>query len=738
MISIREFAGKHRALLLIWLIYLTLGVVYNMSLPLFEAPDEVTHFRFVSWLATERRLPDMVADLAAVGHQVWQPPLYYALVAPFVIGIDRSDLYSVSPFNEHWRAGAGINVFNHTRSEDFPYQKTTLAVHVTRLLSTLLGSLALISTYGLARLIAPSTAVLSTALVAFNPQFLFISAAVSNDVLVASLGGLAIWFLVWLLFQPGLRFWHFVALGCLWGLLTLAKLSGLAFGVVILVGLGLIAWQRRTWTTVLIGGSVALLTAVLIAGWWFVRNWLNYGDPLAWQQLMHPLAPLIRTNPISWVETFQYAAFLRKSYWAMFGHGIRAPESFYWFVLGVMTLSGVGLLVWLGKNGRRQWLQPRTQAILLLIIWSGIIFISLLRWMRLLRDTDQGRLLFPAIVSLAVLMALGLKTISGQTRWLQQAVLCVLGVWAAAFPWLTIQSAYAHPKPLPAAADLPNPLHAQFDHEIQLAGFDLTSSTVRPGEAVTIDLYWGALQTIRENYQVRLRLIDAEWHAVAQSATVPYQGRYATSLWQPGDIFRDRYVLPPVANDAVPGRGHLVVSLHPWRNLKDALPVTVDTIPVGNELIITNLKISPLQPLKYQPEQEVDANLGGRAILLGYDAPGTAVPGTSLPITLYWQALEPDGKDYTVFIHLLDANGQLVAQTDGQPQESRYPTSIWESGEQIKDDHLLILPGDLVPGQYKLFTGLYNLESGQRLPLVAATNVLQSDNRINLSTLKIH
>lgn len=718
-------------------LYLLLGIVYNVSLPLFEAPDEFSHFRFVHWLEAERRLPVTNADTAAIGHEAWQPPLYYALLAPFIAGIERDDLYSVAPVNMDWRAGAGINTHFHTAAEGFPYQKTTLAVRVTRFVSTLIGAVAVVSAFGLGRLIGPGTAVLAAALVAFNPQFLFISAAINNDTLAAALGGLALWLLVWLLFRPDLRLWHFALLGFLWGLLTLAKLSGIAFGAVIVVGLALLAWRRRAWGRAVGGGLVVLATAVLTAGWWFWRNWQLYGDPLAWDAMLAPVALLLRTDPLSWGELLEYAAFLRFSYWAMFGYGIPAPLLFYWFVWGVMLLGAVGLLLWAWRNGRAAWRQPQTHAVLLLLLWSGAVFVSLVRWMQLLIDTNQGRLLYPALVSLAVLLALGIKTASGQVRWLGAAVLGGLVLWAAVLPWLTIQPAYAKPKPLGETAVIPNPVQIEFGEEIRLAGFALADATLKPGETAVVDLYWGALREIGENYQARVRLLDADWHTVASAALVPYQGRYATLLWQPGEIFQDRYTLSPMADTAVPGRGRVVVSLHPWGNLAEALPVTVNGLPVGDELTLAQLKIAPLHPPGYQPERETHVTFGQEAILLGYDVAETAVAGTSLPVTLYWQALEPDGRDYTVFIHLLNTNGELVAQADGPPQQNRYPTSIWEAGEQIKDEHQVTLPTDLPPGSYQLTVGLYHLESGQRLPIQSATNPVQPDDRVILSLINI-
>jgi hypothetical protein len=93
----------------------------------------------------------------------------------------------------------------------------------------------------------------------------------------------------------------------------------------------------------------------------------------------------------------------------------------------------------------------------------------------------------------------------------------------------------------------------------------------------------------------------------------------------------------------------------------------------------------------------------------------TVQPGDVLPVTLHWQARQPIPADYQVFVHLLDAEGNLVAQADGQPALWARPTSSWRPEEPIEDRHALWLPADLPPGDYTLLAGLYLPASGERL-----------------------
>ena len=113
--------------------------------------------------------------------------------------------------------------------------------------------------------------------------------------------------------------------------------------------------------------------------------------------------------------------------------------------------------------------------------------------------------------------------------------------------------------------------------------------------------------------------------------------------------------------------------------------------------------------------------------LIGYDQPvgavsagSTAGAGQSLPFHLYWQAEAATATNYQVFNHLLDAEGNLIAQIDGPPLPDpllRRGTMDWSDPEEIiySREYALALPEDLPPGQYSIVTGFYRRDNGQRL-----------------------
>lgn len=96
---------------------------------------------------------------------------------------------------------------------------------------------------------------------------------------------------------------------------------------------------------------------------------------------------------------------------------------------------------------------------------------------------------------------------------------------------------------------------------------------------------------------------------------------------------------------------------------------------------------------------------------------GPLQSGQRLQLDVTWQALQPFTEDWKVFVHLVDAKGQVVAQFDGQPREGMYPTSRWIPGELVNDSYPLLIPAPIPPGPYQVFVGLYNEATGARLPV---------------------
>ena len=110
--------------------------------------------------------------------------------------------------------------------------------------------------------------------------------------------------------------------------------------------------------------------------------------------------------------------------------------------------------------------------------------------------------------------------------------------------------------------------------------------------------------------------------------------------------------------------------------------------------------------------------LGSDIVLQGFRGGNPALTaGEVSQLQLIWQALKKPARRYKVFLQLLDATDQVIAQRDSEPVGDGRPTDTWEPGEVIPDNHGVLIPPGTPPGDYRRIVGLYDRETGERLRL---------------------
>ncbi len=117
------------------------------------------------------------------------------------------------------------------------------------------------------------------------------------------------------------------------------------------------------------------------------------------------------------------------------------------------------------------------------------------------------------------------------------------------------------------------------------------------------------------------------------------------------------------------------------------------------------------------PENNADILFGDALRLTGYTIQQNE---TALEVTLFWRGERGVLRPYTVFNHLINEQGTLVAQQDNWPGNSQWPPTCWYVGETVVDHYTIPLPENLPPGSYTLLTGWYDAADGRRL-LIANT-----------------
>lgn len=254
---------------------------------------------------------------------------------------------------------------------------------------------------------------------------------------------------------------------------------------------------------------------------------------------------------------------------------------------------------------------------------------------------------------------------------------------------------------------VPNPIQQSLDG-LDLVGYALPES-VNPGEEMVLWLYWRATdgQLPAPESTLRVGLTSEGESVFADFPLVDSIG--PMDLWQPGQVRRAVYHVPTsprlsgdqadVSAVLVSEAGHIQAETTLASIELESRPRQFEAPPITHQ---TGVFFEDPPLIK----------------LIGFDLTSSELaPGDKLPLSLYWQAEDEMGINYTVFVQLLNGDWQVVAQEDTQPQAGGAPTTTWLAGEILTDPHTLSLPLDLPPGDYRLIMGMYDPITGSRMPV---------------------
>ncbi|MFI5269186.1 MAG: glycosyltransferase family 39 protein, partial [Chloroflexota bacterium] len=486
-----------------------------------------------------------------------QPPLYYAIESVMAKLIPASgatvpDFAHHNPYQNATPNG-NVNLYSHPASEGFPWTGQILQLHAMRLVNLLFVAVTLAATYGIGREVglSPGLALAAGAALGLLPQFDFIAGVVNADNAITAASALALYLLLRGLGRP-----PSAHAGVLLGLATaaamLSKLSGL--GVLLLV-VGFLLWRawRERKPGFVAQAAVCGATALALGGWWYIRNVALYGDILGWRPMLTAIGAMLRPRTLSPFEAAAVVLGQAPTAVGVFGwNNLRLPAGAYLLVAGIVAAGVLGLLLsvplpprW-ERNGKgvavgdAAFRRGTILRLILLLAWIILFAASLVRWVEVNADAAQWRLLFPAFPALAVVLMLGLARLS---RALAALIpLATAGLSAASLllvvgPAYRAEQAYAGP--------IQHQLNVRYGDRLDLVGYDDPQPRApQPGQPVALTLYWRALEPLELDDIVDLVALDVANQPAFKESTWPLDGRAPTSTWLPGQIVRDRHILP--------------------------------------------------------------------------------------------------------------------------------------------------------------------------------------------------
>jgi uncharacterized membrane protein len=276
------------------------------------------------------------------------------------------------------------------------------------------------------------------------------------------------------------------------------------------------------------------------------------------------------------------------------------------------------------------------------------------------------------------------------------------------------------------------PVSVTFDNKIRLLGYDLSLGAYQDMLPV-ITLYWQALEPLEQDYALWPFFTTTNGQLIEDPSERPLVATlwYPTSQWTTQEIIQTPTLPWDLGDEFVLNIG---ITMRNQNEIRERLlPIT--QVDAGLYTFENNTwarlgafqktgraayKVIPSSST--HPQQPMQAQFWNLIALQGVDLPPDPLPpGSRLPFTLYWQTNAPLTVDLKTFAHLLDEQGNMVAQLDWTPQDSlgNLPTTAWQAGRQVVDHQIILLPDPLPPGQYRLIAGWYYPVTGDRLPVTA-------------------
>lgn len=381
------------------LIFLLLGLGYSSFTPLWSPPDEELHFSYCEYIARNHSLPHLIpsAENARVS-QAFHPPLYYLIGSLFCRNHGKL-IQEVVRVND----GPGFNVVEHPKNETIKAR----SAHLLRFFTLLLSALAIYLIYEMVLTIFPGEVILAAATALFVgtiPQFLHISASISNEMMAVTLSTLYLFALLqYSRFSDTLR--QTITRGLILGGCLLSKVSTAFLLPVTLCVMVFFLFRERK--KLFVDGMAVFGTAALVAGWWYVANWstlrnLQTSQPWFTRQIPFSIEYVQKVIDYTFTSFFGYFGSLqipiKKSHLLFYGS---------FFLLGV-----AGICKSLIKQELTSF-QRQALGILSVSLLGGIgVFIIL----NMKYYAFMGRYLFVVIAPIAIITCVGFQSLF-PSRW---------------------------------------------------------------------------------------------------------------------------------------------------------------------------------------------------------------------------------------------------------------------------------------------------------------------------------
>jgi len=416
--SVYIFMSHNRSIVFILMAYLMLAILYAVLVPPWETPDEPAHYRYVVQLAERWRPPadpgirqrDSFCrdyDFTTSNYEWYHPAFGYLPLAVAYKVLSAMVPYSFPadfpPFNPMFCSDpfTNPNLFRIEAPYLLEIWRDQWGLLILRFLSSIWGLVVIYATYRIGQYMKmEGFEIVAASWVAFLPQFTFINASVRNDTVANAISALLLLFAIKMQRSSRHRYLLTSIMGLFLGAGILTKLT-IAYLIPIAIAVVLFSaqksWKECCWLL------LCLLTPLFVLVGWYYLYYPEARAALAYTSTQLKINP----RSFSWAYWKPFFPMFVELYFARFGWAnVQIPSGWIKVVGGIWVLSFSVSMFYLWR--KKETLENFT---LMLLLWGLFLaFVGVIRY-NFSVFQPQGRFLFPAIISWAILGTWGLSKV---------------------------------------------------------------------------------------------------------------------------------------------------------------------------------------------------------------------------------------------------------------------------------------------------------------------------------------
>ena len=260
-----------------------------------------------------------------------------------------------------------------------------------------------------------------------------------------------------------------------------------------------------------------------------------------------------------------------------------------------------------------------------------------------------------------------------------------------------------------------------FDQRFSLESIQAGAGALEPGQALPLRLTWKVMADVKDEYRFEIELINlntGDRQMLLQNSQ-PMYGGAPTTQWRRGQQYAEDFLLPMPAA-LPPGAYRLRVHIYAGDQEVEPAP------RAGSAALAMTGVLWTSQPMPLPQFTAAPVQLAEGIRLLGYRLEPASEAG-QVALTLYWQGSQAVTNPYTVFVHIVDASGQMVGQHDAPPAGGALPVPLWGADVPVRDLHVAPIAAPLPPGAL-WGVGMYDPATLARLDILSGDGYTIHDN----------